>query len=410
MKRFPAVFVCFLFATTLQAQIVFEKGYFVDDTDRKVNCQIRFVDEKNTPQYFDYKLSDEGEIRRGGTDNVKEFTIDGIAKYVRATVDIDRSSQEVEHLTADRNPVFSKETLFLNQLVAGEATLYSYSQNLIIKYYYQKGGDEVTPLVYKAYKTKDNRVAYNIFYKQQLLDALICDDISRRQVESLRYYEKDLEKLFVAYNKCKQSAYTVFDGRKKKREIFHLSLRPRASFTSATAELSTEFYGFSTDYGSKVGYGLGLEAEIVLPFNRNKWSVTIEPTLLTPFKGKSQIEKEFLRDRDLFAEIKYKPVEIPIGARYYMFLNNNTRIFVNAAYVICLKGNSGITFSGSGSSFYSNTSFGPTQTFALGTGVKVGKRLSLEARYQFPRDASGSLQYWNVRYRSASVVAGISIF
>ena len=47
-----------ILATNCCAQISFEKGYYIDNSNQKVDCLIKNVDWKNNPTSFEYKLSD----------------------------------------------------------------------------------------------------------------------------------------------------------------------------------------------------------------------------------------------------------------------------------------------------------------------------------------------------------------
>lgn len=202
MKRLISLLLLTLAATNSYSQIVFEKGYYTDNDGLRVDCLIRFADWKNTPKAFDYKLSENGDVKRATLDEVREFSIYQLAKYVRATVDIDRASEVINDLTHDRNPVFSKETLFLNVLVEGNATLYSYIDGTLKRYFYSTDNGPVNALVYKKYKTPDNQLATNNLFRQQLLDNLICPSITKTSVENLKYAETALVRLFAAYHQC----------------------------------------------------------------------------------------------------------------------------------------------------------------------------------------------------------------
>lgn len=53
--------VCYTFHAS--AQIRFEPGYFIDTANQKTECFIKNVDWKNNPTRFDYKLSENGELK-----------------------------------------------------------------------------------------------------------------------------------------------------------------------------------------------------------------------------------------------------------------------------------------------------------------------------------------------------------
>jgi hypothetical protein len=56
------------------------------------------MDWKNNPTEFKYKLSEEDSVRDGGIRTVLEFGVDGVVKYIRTKVKIDRSTSVVNNL------------------------------------------------------------------------------------------------------------------------------------------------------------------------------------------------------------------------------------------------------------------------------------------------------------------------
>ena len=57
------------------SQIIFENGYFIDDSDSKIECLIKNIDWKNNPTEFEYKLSPNEAIQKATIQTVKEFGI-----------------------------------------------------------------------------------------------------------------------------------------------------------------------------------------------------------------------------------------------------------------------------------------------------------------------------------------------
>ncbi|MEX0314438.1 MAG: tRNA modification GTPase, partial [Allomuricauda sp.] len=138
------------------AQISYEKGYFIENNGKKVECFIENVDWKNNPTEFKYKLSESSESIKVGITKVKEFSVQNYSKYIRANVKIDRSSSNINQLSSTRNPVFKEETLFLKILVEGTSNLYYYEDGNLIRYFYSKDGHHnLEQLIFKYY-LKDN--------------------------------------------------------------------------------------------------------------------------------------------------------------------------------------------------------------------------------------------------------------
>ena len=95
-----------LFAVLLSmvafAQIRFEKAYYIDNSDNRVECLIKNVDWKNNPDFFNYQLSENAEIKTATVKEVKVFEIYKQSKFVRSTVDFDKSSINIRNLFKKR--------------------------------------------------------------------------------------------------------------------------------------------------------------------------------------------------------------------------------------------------------------------------------------------------------------------
>ena len=84
-------------------------------------------------------------------EEIKEFEITGVSKYIKNTTNIDTSSSKINSLSEQRNPVFESKTVFLKVIISGKASLYKYSAPDLRRYFYSLNQGEITPLVYKKY-------------------------------------------------------------------------------------------------------------------------------------------------------------------------------------------------------------------------------------------------------------------
>ena len=168
MKTYYFVVIFILHISQGLAQIKFEKGYIIDNQGNKKDCLIKNIDWKNNPSDFEYKIN--GIIKKGNLNIIQEFEITGYSKYVRAEVDVDRSPQEISELDeSQRNPEWSKETLFLKVEVAGYYTLYSYEAPSFRKYFYQVANQAIKQLIHKKYLTSNLDLATNNDFRQQFI-------------------------------------------------------------------------------------------------------------------------------------------------------------------------------------------------------------------------------------------------
>lgn len=94
------------------SQTKFESGYFILNNGSKTDCLIKNEDWAGSPNTFEYKLSENAEVKLGSIDNIKEFGSGESFKYVRATLNVDQSTDVVNNLTDVRNPMYERGNSF----------------------------------------------------------------------------------------------------------------------------------------------------------------------------------------------------------------------------------------------------------------------------------------------------------
>lgn len=402
--------ILFLLITILSlncySQISFQKGYYIDNTNQKINCLIKNIDWKNNPTEFEYKLSENSESKKTTIKTIKEFGIDNISKYVRSSVNIDRSSENIKNLSNDKNPIFKKEDLFLKVLVEGKATLYQYIDRNLRRYFYNNENSNIEQLIFKSYITENN-IGTNNRFRQQLFVDLKCPNFKTSKIENVEYKKNSLVRFFTEYNKCHNSELINFES-EQKGDFFNLTIRPRLNSSSLTIQNSVS-NSRDTDFENKIGFGFGLEAEFILPFNKNKWAIAIEPTYQS-FKSQKTTNVNNISGGVLIANVDYSSVEVPVGLRHYFYLNNNSKIFINASYIFDLSSKSSIEFTRNDGSNLNSLEIETRNNLAMGIGYKQNDRYSLEIRYQTNREILGNYLSWNSEYKTLSIIFGYSLF
>src|SRR5690606_20267227 len=126
------------------------------------------------------------------------------------------------------------------------------------------------------YITPERNIGYNSNFRQQLFNDLKCEGITIADFKSLNYKIKELVKSFTNYNKCADPEFVHIES-KQRKDLFNLSLRPGLSQNSFSVESST-FDTRNRNFESSVNFRFGVEVEFILPYNKNKWGIVIEPT------------------------------------------------------------------------------------------------------------------------------------
>jgi len=389
------------------SQIKFELGYFIKNSGERIDCLIKNSDWKDNPTEFDYKLLESEKVETQYISNVTEFYILNTPnRFYKISVDIDESRNNIEDLDNIKEPRFVNKEIFLKPLIEGEATLYSYESKEDLKFFYKVGDSKVQQLVYKKYNV-NNRIRENVQYRSQLWSDLKCESILHDDVGSIPYKAQSLNELFIKYNRCTQTDFHIYND-KNGRDLFNLSLRPGVSLASLKIE-NSDVNGRDVDFGMDVEFRFGLEVEYIMPFNKNKWSLVFEPTykvfktskdlppLSNPFSG-----------LPVFVEVSYSSIEIPVGIRYYSFINDQSKVFANLLYLSELGLDSKVIFEATNGN-RSSLDISSNGAISFGLGYNYDNKAGVELRYRSSNVLNRYVS-WTSNYDTISLILSYSIF
>ena len=394
------------------SQIKFEKGYFIDNNGNRTECLIKNSDWASNPNNFEYRLTENSEVITATTKTIEEFGFSG-EKYKRFLVNIDRSSEQTSKLSNTKNPEFKEETLFLKLLIEGDANLYFFEDTSLVRYFYSVNTSEVTQLVYKSYLAPDSKLGTNNTYKQQLWSDLKCKTITLNDVRNTDYKKNDLVDFFVKYNSCVDSDFKYVNIEKDNKILFKVNIRPGLSISSLSISTKPPFGSRKTaEFDNKMTLRLGLEGELILPFNKNKWTLFLEPTY-QQFKGEKVFS--YYQSPSLpitaTAVADYRSIDVPIGIRHYFFLNDNSKIFMNAAYVFNMNLDPELKYT---INYENKITYQlkerSNENLALGLGYNHNNKYSVELRYGLSRNIIYDDPFWNSDYTTFSIIFGYNLF
>ncbi len=148
--------------------------------------------------------------------------------------------------------------------------------------------------------------------------------------------------------------------------------------------------------------------EYILPFNKNKWSISIEPTYQRfEDKGRSKLDKVF--NEELFVSVDYSSIELPISLRHYFFLNNDSKIFANISYSFNVKSDVSIEFERGDGIKLTPLNGKSGNNYAFGIGYKLKDRYSLEIRYLTSKEILENYMAWDSKLQTTSFILGYTI-
>ncbi|NAS31900.1 outer membrane beta-barrel protein [Flavobacteriaceae bacterium R38] len=408
MKKQILIIITSILSFSSYAQIKFENGYFIDNSGKKTNCLIKNIDWENNPTKFEYKLSEDSQSVIGTIRTIKEFGIINKSKYERFNVEVDRTSNRVEDLTLNKNPEFKEETLFLKFLIQGEANLYLHKANGILRFFYNINNEEVKQLIHKKYLSPDNKIGVNNEFRKQLWNDLKYTGITPNEIRKINYNSNDLISYFIKYNSAMNSEYVDFKKKGAKEKSFiNFKIKTGLDFSSLSIDQPRPFGSFTiADFGQQLSFRIGAELELILPFNKNKWAIFIESNYRN-YNGSDERRRSdaFDLSDEQIIDVDYSVIEFPIGVRHYFFLNDYSKLFINASVALDFPINSTIDFE--------NTNFSINPTTKLDVGLGVGynyrNKFSLEFRYN-PGTSIEDSDSFITDYSSASIILGYKIF
>lgn len=412
MKTKLLLFIFFC-SYTINAQVKFEKGSFIDDANNKVECLIKNYDWVSTPSEIEYKISDGATVETKNFNSMNSFQVYNTSHYYKkAKINIDKNAK-----MSGFSPKI--ETTILKVIVEGEASLYSTSGI----FFYQIKDQDIKQLLYKKYVDNNSRMKEDVTFRNELYNTLKCGD-NLVEIRKVDYKKRDLINFFNAYNNCRSSESKVFsDAATKFSFDFNVIAGVSSNkssfkrpFTKATGPVNG-VYGTSlreqTETKNAMGFTLGFEVETILPFNKKKWSVFIAPNY-------QQLEYDLKENNvninsqygygNLSVKAKYSYMEVPIGIRHYFNLNDTSKLFIDVAYNYVYVVNSE-------ESEYFISRFGeeftpakqpdgdnPTTNVRFGLGYKFKNKYAIGFNYFSDKELSNS------QINSFSLIASYTIF
>jgi len=406
MKKITLLF-CLLLASVGFAQ---QNGYYVTTGGQRVDGQFLETDFLN-PATLKFKSGSASDFTLLDTKDVKEYGIGSDYKSVKYTVQIDVTDAAQGQLSANKDATWQKQTLFLNVLVEGDATLYSYTTDKGTKFFYKIESKQLEPqqLLYRQYSSGSLSSAENNKFRQQLYTDLTCGNEANKMDRfiELKYRKNELINIFKEYNKCKNAQNTEYSNSAGKRAVVNFNVF--AGFYSASFNIDGAKPAAKKDsYGA---FAAGAEVEFKFPsdkfalFFRAEYETInseITSTETSPY-GSTQIKKD--------VEIKGGLINLYIGPRYFFHLNENNKLFVDGALAFgilngdftekhTISNNSGVLVD---DITLANVDVANAIYFNFGVGYTFKNKFTVEARVDTNRDYLGKVNSGFNKVKSSKV-------
>jgi hypothetical protein len=409
MKKKLLTLLFVLFSLNFYAQVNYEKSYFISDNGVKTECFIKNKDRNDNPTYFEYKLSaEETQVMKVDIKTVKEVKIADILKFEKATVKLDTSATNIEALTVNRLPEWKEVTIFLKVLVDSETSLYEYKSGNLKRFFYKAGNVPIEQLIYKKFIIDEDlatKLSANNDFQKQLWQNLNCGNKDIDEALKLKYTRKDLIKYFIDYNNCKNNSIVNMSEKLEKGSV---NIKANVGFVSSSLSFNNDYVRLGGDFGNKINFTFGAEFEWILPVNRNKWSLYFAPTY-NSYKSKTVVTimntGPFSSDTELQNwEASFTYLDINLGFRYYMFMNDNSKIFLSGSYIISKVLDSDI---------HNENTFQLTAKFQDRIGYSIGYSFKNKINVELKHSSTNIFDnyvFFDSNYNLTSLVFGYTIF
>lgn len=408
----------FFFLINLEAQSRYVQGYYINNENSKRIGYIKNIDWNRNPTSFQFKTKVDGLVEKIDINQAKEFGADSLFKYIRTKIDLDISSTTAKNISVQREPEYEKKTVFLKVLVEGTYVLYEFKDDRFRKFFYNKpnnnrkrvvyeseddkykeytsthiGKNVVIPLINKKYSLNGKSILENNDYKEQLYQLSNSKLLTLEEVRKTEYNRQSLSKAIVKINEDSDKESVINYTSNSQNVMFRIHIRPGLNLSSLDiidtgVEESSIDRNFSLD--TQLSFRLGAQFEMILPFNNNKWAITLEPTYQS-YSGSARKNgtPNSAFERAIVANADISSIEISSALRYYMHLNDNTSLFLNAGLTFDLWLKQELAIVSDNNANVGGFDFGKINSgvpFYGGLGMIYKKKFGFEINYQTRQD------------------------
>lgn len=333
MNKHLLLLIFVFLSLNLSAQSTFDKGYFIDESNNKVECFIKNNDWINAPNEIEYQLLENGQVETRDFNRMSSFQIYNTSQYyIKSVVEIDERF-EIEGFKPEL------KTVVLKVLLEAEASLYSFSTI----FFYKVNEGKIKQLIYKKYVNAVSQLKEDNSFRRELYENLKCDN-NIVDLRKLPYEEEKLIPFFKNYNSCQDSNYTSFaDDKKKSIKRFSLLAGvtqykgefPISEAASVAPSVGTVTKRELKPSDSSTSFLVGFEGELVLPYQNYSWSIFTAPTFqkisFDAVQEKVKPKSFDMGYGTLYLDYDYSYLNIPIGVRRYFYLNEKSKLYLDAA-------------------------------------------------------------------------------
>jgi hypothetical protein len=266
---------------------------------------------------------------------IKGFSGDDFI-FTKRALKIDIQPNELTELTQSNTtairgeePLYKEDTVLLQTLVGGKASLYIYTEaSGRVHYYLESDVAELQELLNTMYVTskieaggfEKNFVGYAQEYKTQLLTSLIgCASITFKECD-IDFKESELKKLIFKFNACVDPSTALY-SKKKEELIIAPYLGAGMAFASMKFKAGSEYYNYlvDADFSNSTSFTANFGVSFILPKYSKKLSIYSE-LAYNSYHFESQVNQTLGFNSYSFV-IDYSQIGLNLGASYNLSKN-----------------------------------------------------------------------------------------
>lgn len=371
-----------------------QRGYYIDEQNNRFDVFFKYIDVLNEG-FLEVKTSESDKYSKLDVRTIKEYGIGSEFKFVRATVKADVSSHQV---SLSKDPKWETKTVFLNTLLEGKASLYSYYNGNVTQFFFISEGKPLEQLVYKKYHLSEvDPIKENTYFKNQIFESLKCNDITIDAVNLLKYNKSSLLSIFEKYSACSSvDAITFSNATSRKSKIL---LKAYAGVYSSS--FKTEISGRESEAANEIMPALGIEVALKLPNEKLEFFLRAEyekydGTTLMKRQQTASVAYNYLKYDSGF-------INFGFGPRYNFLIKDNSNFFVDASVNVNIPLDDveyTLAYPETPGSGESKTILAASESVNLniGIGYNFNKKMGLDLRMDTNSNMLGNIVFVNAKH------------
>lgn len=378
--RFLSLFTALVFG--LQAFAQDQQGYYIDNAGKRTEGVFKTADFHDASS-LEFRNDAAAGFSKLDPRSISEYGIADQYKFRKFNVRIDRSATAIKKLSFGKEPFWESEEIFLNVVLEGKATLYSYSPDNT-KFFYSIDGEAPQQLLYRKYKVSETEIRDNTYYKQQLLNSVNCSNKPVEHFKDVAYTKGSLIRIFREHNSCLGSESVEYANSTSKG--FKVLFAAYVGAGKINFGWNNTLY--ETKKTSSMDYSLG--AEVIFRAPSEKWEFFFRGELEKFSVEQTVGLKNSINPTRFRFDIDVLCANAYMGPRYNLKLDDNNKIFFEGAVGFSVPSGSMKQYTGTDDNDPQELDLGTAFSFNLGVGYEFNNKYGILLRYETPRDITGS--------------------